>query len=120
MKKILIVDDQKEFLLLLGTWLQNEDIRIIAATTGKGAITLAKAEHPDTILLDIVLPDMDGREVAKEIRKDPDTKDIPIIFISGLFSEEEAEKKGHEFDGEIFLAKSGDMKKLVEEIRKRI
>ena len=118
MKRVLIVDDEKEFLLIIGQKLKDAGFSIIAATDGKGALSLAKKERPDAIVLDIVLPDIDGIEVDKKLKEDPETKDIPIIFISGLFVDKEAEEKGHVIEGRVFLQKPFKIKDLVAEINK--
>jgi pilus assembly protein CpaE len=81
-EKILIVDDDIETLRLVGLMLQRQGYKIVAANNGQQALTMVKAEMPDLILLDIMMPDMDGYEVTKQIRTDPNTKTIPIIMFT--------------------------------------
>ena len=81
-EKILIVDDDIETLRLVGLMLQRQGYKIVAANNGQQALTMAKAEQPDLILLDIMMPDMDGYEVTKQIRSDPNTKTTPIIMFT--------------------------------------
>lgn len=81
-EKILIVDDDIETLRLVGLMLQRQGFKIIAANNGQQALAMSKAEIPDLILLDIMMPDMDGYEVTKQIRSDPATKTTPIIMFT--------------------------------------
>ena len=88
-KKILVVDDEKETLVYLTNILKRLHYEIVSATAGKEAVTLAKDLKPDLIILDIVLPDMDGGEVAFTLSKDPSTARIPIIFLTGILKKKE-------------------------------
>lgn len=91
--RVLLVDDTPSNLDSLINILQNE-YEIIVATNGKKAIELCASEHkPDIILLDIVIPEMDGYEVCKRIKSDEKTQDIPIIFITVL-NDDASEEKG--------------------------
>jgi len=81
-EKILIVDDDIETLRLVGLMLQRQGYKIVAANNGAQALSMAKTELPDLILLDIMMPDMDGYEVTKQIRSDPNTKTTPIIMFT--------------------------------------
>lgn len=81
-EKILIVDDDIETLRLVGLMLQRQGYKIVAASNGQQALAMAKTEQPDLILLDIMMPDMDGYEVTKQIRSDPETKTTPIIMFT--------------------------------------
>jgi CheY-like chemotaxis protein len=83
MKKVLIVDDQSFIRTVLSRALQDmPDVEIIEATNGNEAVGKAKFSRPDLILLDIVMPNKDGRQVIDELAADPSTKDIPIIVVS--------------------------------------
>ena len=81
-EKILIVDDDLDTLRLVGLMLQHQGYRIIAASSGVQAITLSQGDKPDMVLLDIMMPDMDGYEVARKLRSDPATNSIPIIMFT--------------------------------------
>ncbi|MFP4129046.1 MAG: response regulator, partial [Desulfonatronovibrio sp.] len=81
--RILIVDDLAQNVSILGRILKN-DYQVQTALNGKEALRLAFGpEPPDLILLDIMMPDMDGYEVCKRLKADPKTVDIPIIFVTG-------------------------------------
>jgi two-component system cell cycle response regulator len=87
--KILIVDDLKVNVKLLATRLPNSKYEILKAYGGKEAIEVASRELPDLILLDYMMPEVDGYDVTKALRSDPRTEDIPIIIITALDSTEE-------------------------------
>lgn len=92
-QRILVVDDVAENIQILLSRLKDDYI-ILVATNGKKAIELSRNEpQPDILLLDIMMPEMDGYEVCKRLKADKLTKDIPIIFVTAL-SEIENEKKG--------------------------
>jgi pilus assembly protein CpaE len=80
--KILIVDDDIDSLKLIGLMLQRHGYEVVAANAGTQAITKATAEHPSLIILDVMMPDMDGYEVCRRLRANPDTRGIPIIMFT--------------------------------------
>lgn len=81
-EKILIVDDDVDTLRLVGLMLQRQGYQIVAANNGHQAIVMAQSENPDLILLDIMMPDMDGHEVTRRLRENPSTSAIPIIMFT--------------------------------------
>jgi two-component system alkaline phosphatase synthesis response regulator PhoP len=81
--KILVVDDEKDITDSVGISLESEGYNVVKANTGHDAIEKARVEIPDLILLDIMLPDMNGYEITNKLRKDPLTKLIPIIMLTG-------------------------------------
>jgi DNA-binding response OmpR family regulator len=81
-EKILVVDDDLDTLRLVGLMLQRQGYQIIAASNGTQAITIAQAEKPDLILLDVMMPDVDGYEVTRRLRNNPATGSIPIIMFT--------------------------------------
>ncbi|MEO8606780.1 MAG: response regulator [Chloroflexota bacterium] len=83
-KSIVIVDDTPENLRLLTQILSEQGYRVRSAPNGERALATVRKEIPDLILLDIVMPDMDGYEVCRQLKADPQRKDIPVIFISAL------------------------------------
>ena len=117
-KKILIVDDDKDVLSVLEKRLTVEKYSVITANNGQDAIILAKAQRPDLIILDIIMPGIDGAEVAGKLREDPETKNIPVIFLTCMLTPEEEKQKRHHVAGNIFIAKPYDIKELLSEIKK--
>ena len=81
-EKILIVDDDVETLRLVGLMLQRQGYQIAAASNGAQAISMAHAENPDLIILDVMMPDMDGYQVTTELRKDPQLAETPILMFT--------------------------------------
>ncbi len=92
--KILIVDDMRRFLNLERAFLKRVDCEILTAQTGLEAIKVATKEKPDIICLDIEMPEMNGIEVVRYLRAQPDYKDIPIIVISATSRVDEALEAG--------------------------
>jgi CheY-like chemotaxis protein len=80
---ILVADDEPLILKLIKAILSREGLRVLEAENGKEAIIRVK-EKPDLILLDIMMPELDGLEVCRLLKGDPLTRDIPVIFLSGL------------------------------------
>jgi len=81
---VLVVDDTPANLRLLSAMLEEEGYRVRPAPNGKLALTSAKKDPPDVILLDIMMPGMDGYEVCRRLKEDEDLRDIPVLFISAL------------------------------------
>ncbi len=113
---ILIVDDDKVTLRTLENILIRAGYSVIPLSLGREVIRIAKDRNPDLIILDIMMPDMDGGDVAAILKKDPDTKGIPIIFLSSLVTkrEEQSSSKQH---GLFFISKPFDREDLLDKIR---
>ena len=114
-KKILIVDDDKVLLMMLDKCLTAAGYSIGKATNGKDAVLIAKEWNPDLIILDIMMPEMDGAEAALALRENATTKKIPKLFLTSLISKDE-EKSGKFFMGEMYIAKPYEKEKLLKEI----
>ncbi len=119
-KKILIVDDEPDALMMLEMRLSHAGYEVLKATNGKAALTIALVEHPDFIVLDIMLPDMSGEEVASQLSNNPKTKGIPIMFLTCLFTKNEEVEDGHNISGKMFFAKPYDSDELLAETKKQI
>ena len=104
MKKILIVDDRPEVVELVRVILEGEDYEIVDASNGKEALKKARLEKPDLVLLDVVMPKMDGFEVCRKLKKDPQTKEIPIIMLTAK-AQEVNQEKGREVGARDYLTK---------------
>jgi CheY-like chemotaxis protein len=103
-KIILVVDDAPAIIDLLAGLLKDK-YKVKAALNGKKALKIAQsAKPPDLILLDIVMPGMNGLEVCKELKKNAETTNIPIVFLSGE-ADEEACERGMEIGGAAYLKK---------------
>jgi len=119
-KKILIVDDEKDMITVLKKWLEIKGFKVISAFNGTEAITLARKEKPDIMVLDICLPDIDGGEVARELKNYPETENIPIIFLTALLSKDEENKDSHMTGGNIMLAKPYNINEILAVINKQL
>lgn len=80
--KVAVIDDDREMIKLVEMILKPQGVDILAAYGGLTGYALVKREKPDVVLLDIMMPDIDGYEVCRKIKLDPVTSDIPVIFIS--------------------------------------
>lgn len=83
-KKILFVDDEVEVVEIVQAKLQNDGYQVVVSHTGREGIIQARAHLPDMILMDIVLPDMDGADAVKELHDHNATVGIPVLFLSGI------------------------------------
>ena len=90
--KVLVVEDQASFREFLNISLTKLGLEVTTALTGKVALTRAKEQSPDLILLDVMLPDMDGYEICRELRHIPETSMTPIIFVSAVSSEKHIQR----------------------------
>lgn len=91
-KKILCIEDDAFLLSLISGKLIENGYTVVTAASGNGGISKAQSEHPEVILLDIMLPDMGGFEILGKLKEDPGTKDIPVIILSNLGGRDEIEK----------------------------
>lgn len=103
---VLIVDDIPVNIILLKTMLTRTNVRILTATNGEEALEIVRSSRPDLLLLDIQMPVMDGWEVLKTIKSDPDLKSIVVIIVSAYTTSEDIDKS-------IKLGASGFIKKPV-------
>ena len=110
--KILIVDDVVSNVLLLKILLTNEKFQVCTANCGNMCIEQAKAEKPDLILLDVMMPDISGFDAAVILKKDPETKDIPIIFLTALNNPSDL-VHGFQVGASDFLTKPFNKEELV-------
>ena len=110
--KILIVDDVVSNVLLLKILLTNEKFQVCTANCGNMCIEQAKAEKPDLILLDVMMPDISGFDTAVILKKDPETRDIPIIFLTALNNPSDL-VHGFQVGASDFLTKPFNKEELV-------
>jgi two-component system sensor histidine kinase/response regulator len=117
--KILIVDDVVSNVLLLKILLTNEKFQVCTANCGNMCIEQARAEKPDLILLDVMMPDISGFDTAVILKKDPELKDIPIIFLTALNSPADL-VKGFQVGANDFLSKPFNKEELVVRVMHQI
>ena len=102
--KILVVDDVQSNVLLLKALLGREGFGIVYAMNGTEALEKVESEHPDLILLDVMMPDMDGFEVAGRLKVEPEQAEIPIIFLTAL-NDSASVVKGFQLGANDFISK---------------
>ncbi len=114
--KILVVDDDIETLRLITIMLQRQGFQILTASNGSQAIALTNAEMPALIVLDIMMPDLDGYEVTKEIRKNPKTSHVPVLMFTAR-GQVEDKVTGYEVGADDYLSKPVHPAELVAHIK---
>ena len=117
--KILIVDDVMSNVLLLKILLTNEKFQVCTANCGNACIEQARKEHPDLILLDVMMPDISGFDTAVIMKKDPELKEIPIIFLTALNTPADL-VKGFQVGANDFLTKPFNKEELVMRVMQQI
>jgi len=117
--KILIVDDVMSNVLLLKILLTNEKFQVCTANCGKMCIEQARKEHPDLILLDVMMPDISGFDTAVLMKKDPELKEIPIIFLTALNTPADL-VRGFKVGANDFLTKPFNKEELVMRVMQQI
>lgn len=116
---ILIAEDNPEERKLLGNILRKESYRISIAENGRQTIEMVFNAPPDLILLDVLMPEMDGFEVCKKLKESPETHDIPIIFITGLIDEIK-KIKGLQDGAVDYVTKPVNLSELLARIRNHV
>jgi len=116
--KILLIEDDPFLLSMYATKFELEGFEIIFAEDGEKALKVASKEKPDIILLDVLLPKMDGFEVLKELKKNEETKAVPVILLTNLSQRDDVEK-GLALGAVDYLIKAHFMPtEVVEKIKK--
>ena len=113
-KKILIVDDQPTFVRMIARILTNEGYEVLTANNGKEALQLLFAHKPDLVLLDVVMPGMDGWETCNRIR---DVSNVPIIFLTGVQKTEADIVRGLDYGADEYIIKPIGNRELVARVQ---
>jgi DNA-binding response OmpR family regulator len=113
MKKILVVDDEPKIVQLLRDYLERAGFGVLAVSDGKNALTVSRSEKPDLIVLDLGLPEMDGLDVTRNLRKD---SNVPILMLTAR-SEETDKLVGLELGADDYITKPFSPKELVARVR---
>jgi CheY-like chemotaxis protein len=116
-KKILVCDDDPVILRLLQVNLEIEGYDVVAAHHGEEAVALTRQEHPDLVILDIMMPRKDGYQACAEIKSDDSTKDIPVVFLSAKAQQSDIEK-GRAYGVTDYLTKPFDPTELLDVIER--
>ncbi|OGZ35128.1 MAG: hypothetical protein A3A94_00600 [Candidatus Portnoybacteria bacterium RIFCSPLOWO2_01_FULL_43_11] len=117
MKTILFIEDEPTLQKTVGQVLEQEDYEIKSALDGEIGLQLAKKEKPDLILLDLILPKLDGFRVLEELKKDEMTKNIPVIVLTNLESEADVER-AMELGATTYLVKANyELEEVITKIK---
>jgi two-component system alkaline phosphatase synthesis response regulator PhoP len=114
-KKILIVDDEPSIVLSLDYLMRKNGFQPFIARNGEEALTIAEKEIPELVILDIMMPEMDGYEVCEKLRANPLTNSIKIIFLSAK-SGKEAIEKGMSVGADKYFTKPFNTKQIMQEV----
>lgn len=118
-KRILLIDDEPAFTRLMKLNLEaNGTYDVQVENDGRKALAAVRSWQPDLIFLDVIMPDIDGGQVASEIRADPRLKAIPIVFLTAVVSKNEVVERGDVIGGQVFLAKPVTVADVVQTIEK--
>lgn len=120
-KRILIIDDEEDFCKLVKKNIDNTgEFEVSIATNGEDGLKLLRNIRPDLVLLDIVMPGMDGADVLSAIRDDQNIKDTPIVFFTSIVKDEESGSQASFTSGYSLLAKTATVAELLACIKKNV
>ena len=115
--RILVVDDEPEILKVIALILNNAGYDVLQAPTGRHGLQLAREKRPDLVLLDVLLPDLNGMEVCKQIKNDPDLRGVFVVLISGGATDAAHKVEGLESGADDYMVKPLDPEELLARIR---
>ncbi|MBI4846071.1 MAG: response regulator [Candidatus Omnitrophica bacterium] len=120
-KKILLVDDEESFTMMVMLNLEETGfLEVRMENKGTKAFEAAKEFKPDLIFLDVIMPDCAGPDIANQLSEDEDTKNIPIVFLTAVVTQEEAAEKEGNIGGRTFIAKPVSVEKLLSFIKEKL
>jgi CheY-like chemotaxis protein len=120
-KRILVVDDEPSFTRMVRLNLEKTGLyEVKEENSARRAAATARMFRPHLVLLDVVMPDMDGGDVATQIKGQPGCKETPIVFITAIVGKGEAGPAGQRSGGHLFLSKPVSLRTLVESIEKNL
>ncbi len=117
--RILICDDDPSILRLLQVNLELEDYEVLSGRDGQEGYDIAVAEHPDLVILDIMMPNLDGYGACKKLKANPEVADIPVLFLSAKAQEEDMQE-GLDLGAAAYLTKPFDPEDLSDTIERLI
>ena len=119
MPKVLAIDDQQDNLITISGLLENliPDCTVITSDSGTEGIKKAEAEQPDTILLDVIMPELDGFEVCRRLKSNEKTKHIPVVMLTAIKTDAGSRVKGLDLGADAFLSKPIEEIELVAQIK---
>ncbi len=115
-KLVLVVDDEEDFLFEVRTMLERAGLEVLTASSGEEALKLLKDKTPDLILLDVMMPGLDGWEVSKRLKEKEETKDITVSMLTVMSSPEDKLKSLQNSGAEWHISKPIEMKKFIDTV----
>ncbi|MFY0675199.1 MAG: response regulator [Bacteroidia bacterium] len=116
-KKVLIVDDEPNIVMSLEFLLRKNKFNVFIARNGTEALDLLEKEMPDLILLDIMMPDVDGYEICRQVKQKPSLVNTKVVFLSAKSKTSDIEK-GYELGADLYLTKPFSTRNLIKEINR--
>ena len=118
-KRILIADDDPVILRLIQVNLELEGYEVLTANNGQEAVDVATTEHPDLVILDIMMPRLDGYQACEQLKSTDSTREIPVIFLSAKAQQGDIDK-GRSFGVAAYLTKPFDPTELLEVVEQQL
>jgi CheY-like chemotaxis protein len=120
-RKILLIDDEEDFSFFVKLNLEKTGkYNVLTTTSGSKGIILAEKEQPDLILLDIIMPELSGGQVAEQLLESPKTKDIPVLFVTAIASRREVQSQEGIIGGRQFIAKPVTPEEIMAKINRML
>ena len=115
-KRILIADDEPDIITLLVSILKSEDYDVITASDGAEALMAIKISHPDVVILDIMMPKLDGMQVLQKVREDTEISSIPVIMLTAKASDKDI-LSGYKYGANYYIPKPFEISDILEGVR---
>ncbi len=115
-RKILVADDEPDIVTLLVSILKSENYDVIEASDGEEALMVIKMSRPDAIILDIMMPKLDGMQVLRKVREDPEISSIPVIMLTAKASNEDI-LSGYKYGANYYIPKPFEISDILEGVR---
>jgi len=112
-KRILLAEDDDELRDILGFWLEGEGYEVVTASNGWEAIKQAKETAPSAVVLDLLMPHVDGYQACLYMKNDPEVSQIPIVMFSAVFVDDDEKQLGYEVGADEFVAKTSGFNSLL-------
>jgi CheY-like chemotaxis protein len=114
---ILVADDDPRLVRVLRTNLERDGFTVMTAEDGKQVLNQVQRYRPDLIILDVMMPNLDGPETSQQLRSDPQTQDIPILFLTAILRKPEAQRRNRQGGLTRYVAKPYEIDDILTEVR---
>jgi two-component system, OmpR family, alkaline phosphatase synthesis response regulator PhoP len=117
MSRILVVDDERHIVRLVQVFLERAGHTVITAFDGKEGLEKVRAEKPNLVILDVMMPYMDGFEVLKALRREPETENLPVVILTGKTADKDV-FEGYHWGADMYLKKPFNPEELVTYVKR--